>query len=291
MFTSLLVHLVATLLTAAGPSPQPPAISTCPGGGRWYGHAPPHGYEYYCGIERDGKVVRHGWYVAFHASGSLQEACEYEEGELDGRCSQYDENGDVTHRGQYRGGIPVGYHWAWGVWIGDPDEPEEQRKFLEVFLTNLEVPPSDAPVLAQHLLDHHTIAVDDIRNAPQICGATHCVSAGVVDGEAVLAIQFGPSAQKVEDGAAAYRVGEARATRQKAAALGAARARKKKYERALEAYERKVRAWEYTRLRCNDGTRSPTCVCGGGHRGCCSHHGGVWGCPRDMPERPLPPED
>jgi len=31
-------------------------------------------------------------------------------------------------------------------------------------------------------------------------------------------------------------------------------------------------------LRCNDGTMSPSCTCGGSHRGCCSHHGGVAGC-------------
>jgi hypothetical protein len=29
---------------------------------------------------------------------------------------------------------------------------------------------------------------------------------------------------------------------------------------------------------CRDGTPSPSCVCGGPKRGCCSHHGGVAGC-------------
>lgn len=33
-------------------------------------------------------------------------------------------------------------------------------------------------------------------------------------------------------------------------------------------------------LLCRDGTLSPTCVCGGSKRGCCSHHGGVAGCSR-----------
>lgn len=32
------------------------------------------------------------------------------------------------------------------------------------------------------------------------------------------------------------------------------------------------------RLRCCDGTLSPSCMCGGSRRGCCSHHGGVCGC-------------
>jgi hypothetical protein len=31
-------------------------------------------------------------------------------------------------------------------------------------------------------------------------------------------------------------------------------------------------------LMCNDGSESPSCSCGGSHRGCCSHHGGVAGC-------------
>lgn len=32
------------------------------------------------------------------------------------------------------------------------------------------------------------------------------------------------------------------------------------------------------KLKCCDGTLSPSCVCGGPKRGCCSHHGGVCGC-------------
>ena len=31
-------------------------------------------------------------------------------------------------------------------------------------------------------------------------------------------------------------------------------------------------------LVCGDGTLSPTCLCHGNHRGCCSHHGGIAGC-------------
>lgn len=38
------------------------------------------------------------------------------------------------------------------------------------------------------------------------------------------------------------------------------------------------RGWEMAPLRCRDGTLSPSCVCGGSRRGCCSHHGGVAGC-------------
>ena len=53
-------------------------------------------------------------------------------------------------------------------------------------------------------------------------------------------------------------------------------------------YDKQVQSWNYTRLQCNDGTRSPSCVCGGETRGCCSHHGGVAGCPKAYPDQPLP---
>jgi hypothetical protein len=44
------------------------------------------------------------------------------------------------------------------------------------------------------------------------------------------------------------------------------------------AQESALRRWSSAPLLCNDGTQSPSCVCGGSHRGCCSHHGGVAGC-------------
>jgi len=44
-----------------------------------------------------------------------------------------------------------------------------------------------------------------------------------------------------------------------------------------------LRRWALAPLLCNDGTRSPSCVCGGSHRGCCSWHGGVGGCSARYP--------
>jgi hypothetical protein len=64
------------------------------------------------------------------------------------------------------------------------------------------------------------------------------------------------------------RVAEEREARRQAAA--AAR------EQQQAAYD----AYASSSLMCNDGTESPTCTCGGSHRGCCSHHGGVAGCAR-----------
>ncbi len=52
--------------------------------------------------------------------------------------------------------------------------------------------------------------------------------------------------------------------------------------RALQEQARKQRSWRSARLRCNDGTLSPTCNCGrSSNRGCCSWHGGVAGCSVD----------
>jgi hypothetical protein len=49
-------------------------------------------------------------------------------------------------------------------------------------------------------------------------------------------------------------------------------------QRKREEAEARRRERTPTRLQCCDGTVSPSCSCGGSHRGCCSHHGGVCGC-------------
>jgi hypothetical protein len=75
--------------------------------------------------------------------------------------------------------------------------------------------------------------------------------------------------------------------RRRAAADERRRIAAEQHERALqEAAARRQRAREeaaeraraYSPLVCGDGTLSPTCVCGGSWRGCCSHHQGVSGC-------------
>jgi len=55
-------------------------------------------------------------------------------------------------------------------------------------------------------------------------------------------------------------------------------------ERAALRVQR-TEARRYAGLVCRDGSMSPTCMCAGSHRGCCSWHGGVAGCeppPRDV---------
>ncbi|HVK84460.1 MAG TPA: hypothetical protein VM513_10160 [Kofleriaceae bacterium] len=60
-----------------------------------------------------------------------------------------------------------------------------------------------------------------------------------------------------------------------------ARAAEQRALRAQREQERRERARDYAPLLCGDGSLSPSCVCGGSHRGCCSHHGGVAGCSAD----------
>jgi hypothetical protein len=49
-------------------------------------------------------------------------------------------------------------------------------------------------------------------------------------------------------------------------------------QRRLAEEERRERASEPKSVKCCDGSLSPSCMCGGSMRGCCSHHGGVCGC-------------
>jgi hypothetical protein len=55
-------------------------------------------------------------------------------------------------------------------------------------------------------------------------------------------------------------------------------AAEKREHRRQEAAERRR---DYAPLLCGDGSLSPSCTCGGSHRGCCSWHGGVAGCSAD----------
>lgn len=59
----------------------------------------------------------------------------------------------------------------------------------------------------------------------------------------------------------------------------------RRQEREERAREARRRAWAYKPLLCNDGTFSPSCVCGqSSRRGCCSWHGGVDGCSAPYPD-------
>jgi hypothetical protein len=56
-------------------------------------------------------------------------------------------------------------------------------------------------------------------------------------------------------------------------------AKRKREEAMQKAREAAEAAREASRrVRCCDGSLSPSCLCNGSHRGCCSHHGGICGC-------------
>lgn len=66
--------------------------------------------------------------------------------------------------------------------------------------------------------------------------------------------------------------------------LAEAREAERAQRRAEAAREAAQRRWDRAPLLCNDGTRSPSCICGSSsHRGCCSWHGGVAGCSVEYP--------
>lgn len=66
--------------------------------------------------------------------------------------------------------------------------------------------------------------------------------------------------------------------RQQEAERRASERRRKAEERTRRLEARRARSADSSPLLCRDGTLSPSCVCGGPRRGCCSHHGGVAGC-------------
>jgi hypothetical protein len=275
------------LLTLA---PPPPAPDLCPAGAQPRGYAPPDGNGWECVVPGEhGVLLRHGWAVDYWPNGNEKSACEYDHGELHGRCSEWDEAGHLMVRGRYEAGQPVGYWWFWEVlgMLGDPDGAVA-RKFAEKLVTALGCGEGEAPALAQFLLEQAFAVQTDIRAAPQVCTSRLCVSAANVDGRGLLAVQFQPPQTKADQSASEL----ARAAKEASAAQAlidrAQKKRDKAREKAEAGYEAQVHRWDYTQLQCVDGTRSPSCICGGSWQGCCSHHGGVAGCPKDYPEAPAP---
>ena len=284
--TRLFVALLS-LLIFGDASPAP---SLCPAGAKPEGYAPPDGQTWACVMrDEDGEPLRHGWSVDYWPNGNKKVACEYQHGEKHGRCSGWDEDGRLLGRGRYEAGQRVGYWWFWDLFspLRDPDGAVARRS-AEQLMIRLGAGEDEASVLAQHVLEHAFVVEPDIRAAAQLCSSTLCVSAATVDGRGMLAVQFLPPPAKGERDAAVFAQAAQRAA---AAHKGIDRAQQKRdkaREKAENNHEKQVRRWENTRLQCWDGTRSPSCTCGYERQGCCSHHGGVAGCPRDYPEQPLP---
>lgn len=181
--------MIAVLLAIlVAPPPPQPVVATCPDDARWVGHAPPHGHGYACVREVDGVQVRHGWAVDYHhETARIIAECEYREGRLHGRCSRYTPEGRVIQRGRFAAGVPVGWHWRWDAL---PTAKAERAEALTRLLDEWEVPATEHERLGAHVLASYDRAVDDIRDAAQICGETHCMAAGNVAGRRVIAIRL-----------------------------------------------------------------------------------------------------
>jgi hypothetical protein len=90
-----------------------------------------------------------------------------------------------------------------------------------------------------------------------------------------------PGLKRLED---LHRVAAADDARQKQAQAEKERRAREREARAAAAKaaeldrQERARARASAPLQCCDGSLSPSCICAGSHRGCCSHHGGVCGC-------------
>lgn len=73
-------------------------------------------------------------------------------------------------------------------------------------------------------------------------------------------------------------VRDVEAKRQREAAAREEKRRAAQEELQRQRDEAALRRSEPSGLLCCDGSLSPSCSCGGSHRGCCSHHGGICGC-------------
>lgn len=287
------------------------SASQCPDGATWQGSPPPRGEAYFCAKPGPaGDLVRHGWAVVFDRFTTFKrEECQYRNGVRHGRCTLYDAEGERTERGYFEEGKRAREWWFWSLPSADPlrrvrlpavsaaspRQLAERRTVLHQTLVDLGADNTEARGLVQHLLEY----IDDLT-APRrvVCGDRICVGPGRA--AEPFYVKLGSSTAEVERDRAlltellarAQNAAEAERKLFEAAERKEAVERKrqiKEYQAAVARYKKLVRQWNYTPLLCNDGTRSPSCVCGGNWRGCCSWHDGVDGCPREEPTPPSPP--
>lgn len=302
-----LLILVAWLL-----ADSPARAAECPTGATWQGAPPPRGDGYFCAKpDPSGGLVRHGWAVMFDRFTTFKrEECEYLNDQLHGRCTRYDADGNRTERGYHEHGKRAREWWFWSLpsarepsqrvrlpagATATPAQLVERRAVLHQLLLDLGAAETEAQGLTQHALEY----IDDAGAKRQlVCGDHVCMGPGRADEP--LYVKLGPGAAEVErdrEVLAALQTRAQAAVDKESKQIEVARRQAaaeqqrkiKEYRAAVAKYKKLSRQWDYTRLRCNDGTRSPSCVCGGSWQGCCSWHGGVDGCPRDPPEAPTPP--
>ena len=292
-------------LALASDSPPASSPAPCPDGSSMAGKPWPDGTAYWC-QKRDerGDFVIHGWFVSYYAgSGKRREECEYRDGLRHGRCTFYGENGERDERGYWERDQRAREAWLWTLPPEHDDDERvpvakaaeahvlvERRTRLEKTLSLYGAAEADAASLTAMVLAY----VDETTDTRTVvCGSTLCVAPGR-DGEPIY-VRASPNPAEIDRDRDAVTKWEARANadseREEKAAAAELRRKIKQYKAAVARYEQQERQWGRTRLQCSDGTRSPSCTCGGGHGGCCSHHGGVAGCPREYPTAPVRPRE
>lgn len=279
--------------------------SPCPPGAEVLGEPPPRGLEYSCVSHADPEnPKRHGWVVKFYPNGNKREECEYRQGERHGRCTLYSEEGKPLERGYWADGKRTIESWFWALPPeGDGDAyvilPSAadlelsvlvaRRARLERLLEAYGASDVDATGLAAFVLAY----IDDTTIPRRVaCGASLCAGPGRVDEPIYIrSAPLEPEVERDREFIATWSTdGQAEREREQKGAAAELRRKTKRYKASVARYKKLMYQWERTHLRCRDGTRSPSCVCGrGSWQGCCSHHGGVVGCPRELPDAPAPP--
>jgi len=132
------------------------------------------------------------------------------------------------------------------------------------------------------LAAHHRAALDGVRTAKKLQDRHNALTAAIAAAKAyeVVASPAPGTAsrdltQQLANVDAAIAQGEQRQRQQ------AAQAEQRQRQREEARQRQRMETWSMAPLRCRDGTLSPSCICGGSRRGCCSHHGGVAGCSAD----------
>jgi hypothetical protein len=257
---TLLVTLLALASVEVPASAAKPA--PCPDDASWQGQPPPLGDGYFCGRMRpSGQLQRHGWAVLYHpTSRNKIEECEYREGVRHGRCTFYDEWGEIQERGTYNAGVPSGPWWYWSLPAESgrlssltvpPDQPEAapaRRRTVEAFLVEQGADAAESAALTEALLDY----VDhDGAARRQVCGPHLCVAPGRIPREPIFVATAPTPAQVERDRTlvATLEVSARKRIRDEALAIKAEQRRKTQEEAKERAREARELAQERARAR------------------------------------------
>jgi hypothetical protein len=255
LVTFLAVAAVVSPAAAAKPAP-------CPDDASWQGQPPPLGTGYYCARTRpDGQPQRHGWAVLYHpTSQSKSEECEYREGVRHGRCTLYDEWGEIQERGTFSNGAPSGPWWYWSLPMASgrlrtlvvpPTEPEVatvRRQVVEAFIVEQGADAAESVALTEALLNY---ADHEGAERRQVCGQHLCVAPGMIPREPIF-VSIAPTPAQVERDRALLTALEASARkslRDEARAIKAEQRRKAQEEAQERAREAREQAQARTRAR------------------------------------------